>query len=105
MGARKGEGGASGALAPPPLEFEKMTSHAAVIRNTRNFSLAPMALAIDTLYFSLRRLKNAKIFVCAFGAPKNGQIFVGRAKNVSPLSVGGFAPFYGKHFCGRPWLH
>ena len=45
-------GGQGGALAPP-LEFEKMTSYAAVLQNTLKFSLAPSALALDTLYFSL----------------------------------------------------
>ena len=65
------QGGARGGHLPP-LEFEKMTSYAAVLRNTLNFSLAPSALALDTLYVSLKRRKNAKIFVCAFGAPKNG---------------------------------
>ena len=72
MGARRG--GQGKALAPP-LEFEKMTSYAGVLQNTLKFSLAPLALALDTLYFSLkRREKNAKIFVCAFGAPENGRL-------------------------------
>ena len=39
----------------PPLEFEKVTSYAAVLQNTRKFSLAPSALTLDTLYFSLKR--------------------------------------------------
>ena len=61
-----------------------MTSYAAVLQKTLKFSLAPSALALDTLYFSLkRREKNAKIFVCAFGARKNGRFFVRRAENVS----------------------
>ena len=43
-----------------------------------------IALAIDTLYFRLKpRKKNANIFVCAFGAPKNGQFLVRYAENVS----------------------
>ena len=56
MGARRG--GKGGALAP--LEFEKMTSYAAVLQNALKFSLAPSALAKDTLYFSLKRRKNRK---------------------------------------------
>ena len=81
MGARRG--GQGGALAP--LEFEKMTSYAAVLQNNLNFSLAPSALAIDTLYFSLKRREKTqkKKFVCAFGAPKNGRFIARRAENVS----------------------
>ena len=41
-------GGARGHL-PPPLEFEKMTSYAAVLQNTLKFSLAPAALEIDSV--------------------------------------------------------
>ena len=74
-------GGQGGHL--PPLEFKKMTSYAAVLQNTLKFSFAPSALALDTLYFSLKRRKNATIFVCAFGAPKNGRFFVRRAENMS----------------------
>ena len=81
--SRRPQERARGALAQP-LEFEKVTSYAAVLQNTLKFSLAPEALAIDTLYFSLkRREKNANIFVCVFGAPKNGQFFVRHAENVS----------------------
>ena len=81
------QGGQGGHL-PPPLEFEKMTSYADVLRNTLKFSLASSALAIDTLYFSLKWHKKAKTIVCAFGAPKNGQFFARRAKNMSTfLSV------------------
>ena len=69
MGARRG-----GALALP-LEFEKMTSYFAVLQNTLKFSLAPSALTIDTLYFSLKRRK-------IHSAPKNGQFVVRRAENV-----------------------
>ena len=76
MGARRG--GARGALVP--LEFEKMTSYAAVLQNTLKFSLAPSVLAIDTLYFSLKHRKNAHIFVGALGAPKTGRFFVRRPK-------------------------
>ena len=83
MGARRG-GGKGGALAPLPWNLKHMTSYAAVLRKTLKFSLAPSALAIDTLYFSLKcREKNTKIFVCAFGAPKNDRFFVRRAENWS----------------------
>ena len=77
------QGEDKGALAP--LEFEKMTSHAAVLQNILTFSLAPWALAIDALYFSLKHRKNAKISVCAFGAPKNGRFVARRAENVNFL--------------------
>ena len=73
MGDRR-EGQVGGHL--PPLEFEKMTSYAAVLQNT--------------LAYQSKRPKNAKNFVCAFGSPQNGQFFVRRAKNF--LSVGGFVP-------------
>ena len=77
-------GGQGGGTCPPPLEFEKMTSYAAVLQNTLELSLAPSALALDTLYFGRKTLrKNAKMFVCAIGAPKNGRFFVRRAENVS----------------------
>ena len=53
-----GEG--KGGLAP--LEFEKVTSYAAVLQSTLKLSLAPSTLVLDTLYFSLKRRekKNAK---------------------------------------------
>ena len=55
MGARRGGGQL------PPLEFENMTSYAAVLQGTFNLSLASSALAIDTLYFNLKqRKKNAQ---------------------------------------------
>ena len=43
MGARRGGGTC------PSLEFEKITSYAAVLQNTKKLSLAPSALAIDNL--------------------------------------------------------
>ena len=100
MGARRG--GQGGHL--PPLEFEKMTSYAAVLQNTLKFSLAPTALAIDTLYFSLKRAKKCKIFRLRlwrvekmvdflYGAPKTCQLF--------KMSV--VLPPLWKNFCGRPW--
>ena len=48
-----------------------MTSYAVSVQNTLKFSLAPSALAISTLKFCLKHRKNAKIFVGAFGAPKD----------------------------------
>ena len=67
-------GGARGALAPP-LEFEKMTSYAAVLQNTLKFSLAPSALALDTLYFSLKRREKTQKFSFAPCAPEKGRFF------------------------------
>ena len=61
---RRPQGGARGALAPPPLEFEKMTSYAAVLQNTLKFSLAPSALAIYTLNFSIKRREKTQ--QCSF---------------------------------------
>ena len=95
MGARRG-GGARGAFLPP-MEFKKMTSHATVLQNILNVWLVPTAIAPNTLYVSLKRRKNAKHFVCAFGL-----FFVRRAQNVSTFqSVGDFAHL-SKNFCGRP---
>ena len=74
MGARRG---VRGALAP--LEFEKMTSYAAVLQNTLKY---PSALAIDTLYFNLKRRKNASIL---HGAPKHGRFIVRPGENVLAL--------------------
>ena len=98
MGARRG---GRGALAPP-LEFEKMTSYAAVLQNTLNFSLAPSALATDTLYFSLKRRKKRNNFRLRLRRAQKWLFFVRRAENLSTfLSVSGFAPLW-KNFCGRP---
>ena len=44
-------------LARSPLEFTKLTSYAAVLQNNLTFSLSLSALAIDILYFSLKRHK------------------------------------------------
>ena len=71
-----------GALAP--VEFEKITSYAAVLQNTLNPSLAPSALALDTLYFSLSVAKKHKKKSFAPSARrKMVDFFVGRAENVS----------------------
>ena len=83
-GARAG-GGKGGHLPPPP-GFEKMTSDAAVLQNTLKFSLAPSALALDTLYFSLKRREKTQKFSFApsarrkmvdilYGAPKTCRLF------------------------------
>ena len=83
MGARRG---ARGALAPPPLGFEKMTSYAAVLQNILKFSLAPSALALYTLYFSLKCREKTQKFSFAplarrkmvdflYGAPKTCRLF------------------------------
>ena len=77
-----------GGTCPPPLEFEKMTSYAAVLQNTLNFSLAPSALALHTLYLSLkRRKKKRKNFRLRLRRAKKWSIFfVRRAENVSAFS-------------------
>ena len=82
MGARRG-GGKGGALAPLPWNLKHMTSYAAVLRKTLKFSLAPSALAIDTLYFSLKRRKKRNIFRLRLRRAENGRFFVRCAKNVS----------------------
>ena len=77
-------GGQGGALAP--LEFEKMTSYAAVLQNILKFSLAPTALALDTPYFSVKRREKTqkfsfapsarrKMVIFLYGAPKTCQLF------------------------------
>ena len=68
----------------PPLEFEKMTSYAAVLQNTLKFSLAPSALAIDTLYFSPKRRKKTQKFSFAPSARRKMVIFcTARRKRVN----------------------
>ena len=91
MGARRG--GARGGHLPSPLEFEKMTSYATVLYNTLKFSLAPSALALDTLYFSLKhREKRQKFSFAPFVCVQKIDLFR-RAENVSTFySVGDFAP-------------
>ena len=103
MGARRG---ARGALAPPPLGFEKTTSYAAVLQNTLKFSLAPLALAIDTLYFNLKRCEKTQNFSFApsarrkmvdflYGAPKTCQLF--KVSVVLPPSGKISAGAHGQH--------
>ena len=81
MGARSGR--ARGALAPPPLNLKKVTSHAAVLQNTLKFLLAPSTLAIDTVYFSLKRREKRNVFCLRLRRAEKCSIFVRRAKNVS----------------------
>ena len=79
MGARRGgQGGTC-----PPLEFEKVTSYAAALQNTLKFSLAPSALAPDTLYFSLKRREERNHFRLRLRRTAKWSIFVRRAENVS----------------------
>ena len=73
-------GGGQGGHLPPPLEFEKMTSYAAVLQNTLNFSLAPSAFAIDTIYLSLKRRKKFRV---RLWRAEKWSIFVRRAENLS----------------------
>ena len=95
-------GGKGGHL--PPLEFEKMTSYAAVLRNTLKFSLAPSALAIDILYFSLKRRKKRKNFRLRLRRAEKWSIFgTARRKRVNFLKCRWFCPLW-KNFCGRPWV-
>ena len=80
--------GARGALAPHHWNLKKMTSDAAVLRNTLKLSLAP-ALAINTFRISVKRRENATIVVCAFGAPKKVNFFLRRTEKLSiVLGVG-----------------
>ena len=80
MSARRG---GKGGTCPPPLEFEKMTSYAAALQNTLKFSLAPSALALDTLYFSLKRREERNHFRLRLRRTAKWSIFVRRAENVS----------------------
>ena len=86
------QGGQGGHL-PPPLEFEKMTSYAAVLQNTLKFSLAPSALAIDTLYFSLKRAKKCKNFRLRLRRAEKCSIFcTARRKGVNFFKCRWFCP-------------
>ena len=57
MGARRG---GQGGTYPPWNLKKKMTSYAAVVQNTLNFSLATSAFAIETLYLSRTAQKTQK---------------------------------------------
>ena len=53
------QGGGKRALSClPALEFERMTSYAALVRNALKFSLTLSALAVNTLEFSLKKNAN-----------------------------------------------
>ena len=70
--------------------MKNMTSYAAILRNTLKFSLAPSALAIKTLKFSLKQLKNSRFFRLSLGRTKNGRFLLWRAEKLSTcLGVGG----------------
>ena len=79
----------------PPWNLKIMTSYAVPVENTLKFSLAPSALALFTLKLRLKRRKIAKIFVRAFGAPKNRSF----------LSVLAVLPPSGKIPAGAHVLH
>ena len=49
-------------------------------KKTLILSLAPSALIVDTLYFNLKRRKDANSFVGAFGAPKIANFCTARRK-------------------------
>ena len=86
----------------PHLEFEKMTSCAAVLQNTLKFSLAPPAPAIDTLYFSLKRAKKCKNFRLRLRRAEKWLTFcTALRKRVNFLTCWWFCPLW-KNFCGRP---
>ena len=90
MGARRG--GARGGTCPP-LEFEKMTSYAAVLQHTLKFSLAPSALATDTLYFSVKRAKKRENFRLRLRRAEKWSIFcTARQKRVNFLKRRWFCP-------------
>ena len=68
--ARRGQ---PGAVAPPPpltWNLKMLMSYAVPMENTLKFSLAPLALASNTLKLSLKRRNNRENFR-AVGAPKN----------------------------------
>ena len=99
-------GGKGRALAPPPWNLKKMTPYAAVLPNTLKLLLAPSALALDTLYFSLkRREKNAKILVCAFGAPKMFDFLYGAPKACQLFKVSVILPPLKKFLRATMRLH
>ena len=84
--------GGEGALAP--LEFEKKND-VICCRPTKypKFSLAPVALSIDTIYFNLklRKKKNAKLSF-ALSARRQMVIFYGAAKTCQFFKCGWFCP-------------
>ena len=68
----------------PSSNLKRVTSYAAALQNTLKLSLAASALALDTLYYSLKRRKKTQKFSFApWARRKNGRLFVRRAENVS----------------------
>ena len=104
MGARRG--GRQGGTCPT-LEFAKMTSYSVALQNTLKFSLVPSALAIDTLYFSLKRRKKRKIFRLRPGrAEKMVHFWYGTPKTCQIVKVSVVLPPSGKFSAGAHdlWL-
>ena len=63
-----------------------MTSYAAVLRNILKFSLAPPALALDTLYVSLKRREKREKFRLRLRRAEKWSIFcTARRKRVDFL--------------------
>ena len=96
MGARRG-GGKGGTC---PLEFEKMTSYVAVLQTTLKFSHAPLALAMDTLYVSVKSRKNASIHLRLRRPEKRAIFCKARRKRVKFFKSWWFCPPL-ENFCGR----
>ena len=77
----------------PPWNLKKMTSYAAVLQHTLKFSLAPSALATDTLYFSLKRAKKRENFRLRLRLAEKWSIFcTARRKRVNFLKRRWFCP-------------
>ena len=98
---RRPEGGGQPGAVAPPLEFENDD----VICCSRGkylkiFARSPTALASNILKFSLKRRKNRKFFVRAFGASKNGSFFQS-ARFCPPLEKFLRAPM---HICTHTYL-
>ena len=95
------QGGKWAHLPPTPLEFEKMTSYAAVLRNTLKFSLAPSALALATLYFSLKpREKTQKFSFAPSARSKVVDFLYGAPKTCRLLKLSVILPPSGKISAG-----
>ena len=78
---RRPKGGLPGAAAPWNLKM--VTSYTVPVENTLKCSLAPSALAINTLNFVEGGVKNVKALVCAVGAQKNGRLFLRQTDKMS----------------------
>ena len=90
---RRPEGGGQPGAVASPWNLKMMTSYAVFVQNTLKFSLAPSALASNTLKLSLKRRKNREKFRLRLRRAEKQVIFV---------SSRGFAPLW-KNSCGRPW--